>query len=101
MRRIFLFYRFSSQKGTIFFNGVNEDIASFSQLQNIYVIDEKVYLQTRSLTTIDFNDKYHAYRIEINQQTLEFIHINNIRRVPPCLFVNKNGDYYVSLRYDV
>ena len=66
----------------------------------IYVIDEEVYLQARSLTTIDFNDKYHAYRIEINQQTLEFIHINNIR-VPPCLFVNKNGDYYVALRYDV
>ena len=88
-------------ENTIFFHGFKEDKILFLQLRNIYVIDEEIFLHTHSLTTLDFNDNYHAYEVEISALSQELIPINKIYRVPPCLFVKKDCRYYVAMRYDL
>ncbi|KAL7290875.1 hypothetical protein TKK_0015607 [Trichogramma kaykai] len=90
--------------GTIFFNCIDEEdeIAQFAELSNILELNNKMYYIVKHFKTIRFDDYYHAYKIDVEPISEQYVEADFFSDFKiPCIHVKKNNELYVSTRYDI
>ncbi|KAJ8675949.1 hypothetical protein QAD02_011735 [Eretmocerus hayati] len=73
----------------------------FGKLKQIYKIGDRIIFTMSKLHNVSFESDYHAYRVIDNDEPDTSIDLRDIYELLPCVYVKKDNDWYVAMRYDI
>lgn len=72
----------------------------FGIIKSIVVKEDGIKFQVKEFETLFFSSHYQAYRVTSDVDCDdEFIDINCIPKLPPCLYVKKFDEEFIATRY--
>ena len=89
--------------GTTCITKINEDGPRFGKIKDIFLYDDMhTYFQVQQYDTLYFNHYYHAYNVVSNISKSDIlINVELVPKLPPSLYLIKNGEEFVATRYDI
>lgn len=76
----------------------------FAKIVNIYQVKNQFYFYVHSIETLDFENYYHAYEVNLLDSKLTNISLVNVNDLPdsdPCIIHTNSDGTFVATRYDV
>lgn len=89
--------------GTIVVYQIDYPEPEFCIVQKIYTVNTHVFIYAKKLTTLEFDDYYHAYRIDDSpfESDKVFINLKDLPEVEPCVIHTNSSGTFVATRYDL
>lgn len=95
-----LIWNKSFTSGTICISRFSSEGIIFGKIKNILLQRNGVFFQIQEFKTLFFNSHYQAYQVNTETENDDvFIEINNLPKLPPCLYVKKFKEEFIATRY--
>ncbi|KAJ8671309.1 hypothetical protein QAD02_002568 [Eretmocerus hayati] len=90
------------QKGAVIFMGYDRDgDPIFRQVERVYLLNQTVFLVTRTIVTLYFESHRHAYEIQLGEIDGSPVQLNSLPAQTKCILIKKGNIMFIATRHQM